>query len=109
MILDTTILGYNVLSFTEPLSKTLTLQRSSTVYKYCEGRTLELYKCGVNCDVWILINLLLHRESYPMLLVANKIDLVHHRKVSLAEGLELAARLKVSQVTEASIWRAGYF
>lgn len=38
------------------------------------------------------------RDSYAMLLIANKIDLVHQRKVSLAEGLELAARLKVPYI-----------
>lgn len=38
------------------------------------------------------------RDSYPMLLVANKIDLVHNRKVTLAEGLALAAKLKIPYI-----------
>lgn len=33
------------------------------------------------------------RDSYPMLLVANKVDLVHLRKVSEDQGRELAQRL----------------
>lgn len=36
------------------------------------------------------------RESYPMLLVANKIDLVHLRKVTEENGREIAAQLKIS-------------
>lgn len=36
------------------------------------------------------------RDSYPMLLVANKVDLVHLRKVSEEAGRALAAQLKVS-------------
>ena len=35
------------------------------------------------------------RDSYPMLLVANKVDLVHLRKVSEEQGREMAAQLKV--------------
>ena len=35
------------------------------------------------------------REAYPMLLVANKIDLIHQRKVTPEEGRELAEHLKV--------------
>lgn len=38
----------------------------------------------------------LSRDSYPMLLVANKVDLVHLRKVSEEQGKELAVNLKVS-------------
>ena len=36
------------------------------------------------------------RAEYPVLLVANKIDLVHQRKVSEEQGRALAERLKVS-------------
>ncbi|RWS22842.1 ras-related protein M-Ras-like protein [Leptotrombidium deliense] len=35
------------------------------------------------------------RESYPMLLVANKVDLLHLRKVSEDDGRELAAKWKI--------------
>lgn len=35
------------------------------------------------------------RDSYPMLLVANKVDLVHLRKVTEEQGKELANKLKV--------------
>ncbi|KAK3882698.1 hypothetical protein Pcinc_012945 [Petrolisthes cinctipes] len=38
------------------------------------------------------------RESYPMLLVANKVDLVHMRKVSEEMGRELAHRLNLSYI-----------
>ncbi|KAH9370496.1 hypothetical protein HPB48_020544 [Haemaphysalis longicornis] len=34
------------------------------------------------------------RDSYPMLLVANKVDLVHLRRVSEEQGRELAQQLK---------------
>ena len=36
------------------------------------------------------------RDCYPMILVANKVDLVHLRKVKDEQGRELAASLKVS-------------
>lgn len=42
--------------------------------------------------------LLWDRESYPMLLVANKVDLVHMRKVSEEMGRELAHRLNLSYI-----------
>lgn len=35
------------------------------------------------------------RDSYPMLLVANKVDLVHLRRVSEEQGRELAQQLRV--------------
>lgn len=35
------------------------------------------------------------RDSYPMLLVANKVDLVHLRKFTEEQGRELASQLKV--------------
>lgn len=38
------------------------------------------------------------RKSYPMILVANKIDLVHLRKVSEEEGRELAAELQIPYI-----------
>ena len=37
----------------------------------------------------------LPREAYPMLLVANKIDLIHQRRVTPEEGRQLAEELKV--------------
>ncbi|XP_077978495.1 ras-related protein M-Ras-like [Glandiceps talaboti] len=38
------------------------------------------------------------RESYPMILVANKIDLVHHRKITDEQGKELANQLKIPYI-----------
>ncbi|CAF3364741.1 unnamed protein product [Rotaria sp. Silwood1] len=38
------------------------------------------------------------RKSYPMILVANKIDLVHLRKISEEEGRELADELKIPYI-----------
>ncbi|CAF4399480.1 unnamed protein product [Rotaria magnacalcarata] len=38
------------------------------------------------------------RKSYPMILVANKIDLVHLRKISEEEGRELAAELQIPYI-----------
>ncbi|CAF3890741.1 unnamed protein product [Rotaria sp. Silwood2] len=38
------------------------------------------------------------RKSYPMILVANKIDLVHLRRVSEEEGRELADELKIPYI-----------
>ncbi|KAK2157628.1 hypothetical protein LSH36_188g10018 [Paralvinella palmiformis] len=38
------------------------------------------------------------RESYPMILVANKVDLVHLRKVTEEQGRELAASLKIPYI-----------
>ncbi|UYV63458.1 MRAS [Cordylochernes scorpioides] len=38
------------------------------------------------------------RDQYPMLLVANKVDLVHLRRVSEEQGRELAANLKMSYI-----------
>ena len=35
------------------------------------------------------------RDAYPMLLVANKIDLVRQRRVTEEQGRQLAARLRV--------------
>ncbi|XP_054286976.1 ras-related protein M-Ras-like [Macrosteles quadrilineatus] len=42
------------------------------------------------------------RDTYPMLLVANKVDLVHLRKVSEDHGRELAQRLSVPAYIETS-------
>ncbi|KFM80826.1 Ras-related protein, partial [Stegodyphus mimosarum] len=38
------------------------------------------------------------RDSYPMLLVANKVDLVHLRKVTEEQGKELALGLKIPYI-----------
>lgn len=38
------------------------------------------------------------RDVYPMLLVANKVDLVHLRKVTLEQGRELAHRLSIPYI-----------
>lgn len=45
--------------------------------------------------VYSLFIFLYCRDSYPMLLVANKVDLVHLRKVTEEQGKELALNLKV--------------
>jgi Ras-related protein M-Ras len=38
------------------------------------------------------------KESYPMILVANKVDLVHLRQVSQEQGQELANMLKIPYI-----------
>lgn len=38
------------------------------------------------------------RDVYPMLLVANKVDLVHLRKVSEEAGRELAHKLAIPYI-----------
>jgi len=38
------------------------------------------------------------RKTYPMILVANKVDLVHLRKISEEEGRELAAELQIPYI-----------
>jgi len=38
------------------------------------------------------------RDAYPMLLVANKVDLVHLRKVTEEQGRELAAKLAIPYI-----------
>ncbi|XP_064456724.1 ras-related protein M-Ras-like [Ornithodoros turicata] len=38
------------------------------------------------------------RDSYPMLLVANKVDLVHLRKVTEEQGRDLANQLRISYI-----------
>lgn len=36
------------------------------------------------------------REAFPMVLVANKVDLVHLRKITTDQGQEMAAKHNVS-------------
>lgn len=38
------------------------------------------------------------RDAYPMLLVANKVDLVHLRKVAEEQGRELASQLRINYI-----------
>lgn len=52
------------------------------------------------CDtlnVWTIcvFFLLIFRDEYPILLVANKVDLVHLRKISESEGRAMADRLNL--------------
>lgn len=55
-------------------------------------------------DRWVLsmkkkeIDVWLNRKSYPMILVANKIDLVHLRRISEEEGRELAGELQIPYI-----------
>lgn len=39
------------------------------------------------------------REAFPMVLVANKVDLVHLRKVTTDQGQEMAAKHNVSSLS----------
>lgn len=48
----------------------------------------------VEKSMWIIFTCF--SDSYPMLLVANKVDLVHLRKVTEEQGKELAFALKVN-------------
>lgn len=60
-----------------------------------------LTACGFNFSVVtsVLLKLLScflsYRESFPMILVANKVDLVHLRKVTNEQGCEMAAKHSV--------------
>ncbi|KAL5006344.1 hypothetical protein ScPMuIL_015150 [Solemya velum] len=38
------------------------------------------------------------RDNYPMILVANKVDLVHQRKVTEEQGKELASQLRIPYI-----------
>ncbi|XP_050388339.1 ras-related protein M-Ras [Patella vulgata] len=38
------------------------------------------------------------RDTYPMILVANKVDLVHQRKVTTEAGSELARQLRIKYI-----------
>jgi len=38
------------------------------------------------------------RDNYPMLLVANKVDLIHQRKVTEEQGREMADKLKIPYI-----------
>jgi len=38
------------------------------------------------------------RDSYPMILVANKVDLVHQRKITEEKGREIAGNLKIPYI-----------
>jgi Ras-related protein M-Ras len=49
-------------------------------------------------NLYKIILFVSYRKSYPMILVANKIDLVHLRKVSEEEGRELAAELQIPYI-----------
>ena len=50
--------------------------------------------------MFIFINLIFifNRETYPMILVANKVDLVHLRQVSQEQGKLLANELKIPYI-----------
>ena len=55
-------------------------------------------KNKILANVGIRILCLSSRDLYPMLLVANKVDLVHLRKVSEESGRELAQRLAIPYI-----------
>jgi len=52
--------------------------------------------CLLHTLLLMLFILCNFRDQYPMLLVANKIDLVRQRKVTEDQGRSLAAQLRVS-------------
>lgn len=43
----------------------------------------------------VAVVLLFHRESFPMILVANKVDLMHLRKITREQGKEMATKHNV--------------
>lgn len=59
------------------------------VFKFCLN-DFNLFDCFLNIVIFLL-----YRDQYPILLVANKVDLVHLRKVSESEGREMANRLNL--------------
>ncbi len=56
---------------------------------------ISISKCNPIFIATLLISIFDFREFYPMILVANKVDLVHLRKITEEQGRELAAQLKV--------------
>lgn len=43
-----------------------------------------------------MVVLIFSRESFPMILVANKVDLMHLRKITREQGREMATKHNVS-------------
>ena len=64
------------------------------LYMYMYRMVYHMY--GVHCTMYCTYPVVLSRESFPMLLVANKVDLQYNRRVSIQEGYALAEKLKVS-------------
>lgn len=65
---------------------------------YVMGSCNIYFTMMINClhtQCKVGLNSLYFRDAYPMLLVANKIDLVRQRKVSEEQGRSLAAHLRV--------------
>lgn len=62
------------------------------ICRYVKGVT-QLFHCfcGMNKPLFC-------RDTYPMLLVANKVDLVHLRKVTEESGRDLAMRLGIPYI-----------
>ncbi len=57
-----------------------------------------VYSTETNSHQWVVKNkniFPLVRDEYPILLVANKVDLVHLRKISESEGRAMANRLNL--------------
>ena len=51
---------------------------------------------AINVIIYVLFKF--PRDSYPMLLVANKVDLVHLRKVTEEQGRELSVKLNIPYI-----------
>lgn len=72
--------------------------QGSLLYSYNELSCKSKIQVSKTFYRYILYILLFFRDAYPMLLVANKIDLVRQRRVTEEQGRALAASLWVTIV-----------
>lgn len=64
----------------------------------CSGVTVHVVLNEMHLFVPQSFFILSFREAFPMVLVANKVDLVHLRKITSDQGQEMAAKHNVSTV-----------